>query len=65
MKSVFANLEVVLGLLMMGFILPLLHPRDGGRVAAFILVPMGVVLIVHGIKRVLRFEKKESQDRKD
>jgi energy-converting hydrogenase Eha subunit C len=61
-KSVLANIELVIGLLMMGFILPLLHPRYWQQaIVAFILVAIGAVLLVDGFRRVLRYEN----DKKD
>jgi hypothetical protein len=57
-KSILANIELVIGLLMMGFILPLLHPRYWQQgVVAFVLVATGAVLLVDGFRRVLRYEK--------
>jgi small neutral amino acid transporter SnatA (MarC family) len=59
-KAVLANIELVIGLLMMGFLLPLLasrDPRPAGRVIAFVLVALGLAMIIDGFRRVLRYEK--------
>jgi hypothetical protein len=65
-KSVIANLEVLLGILMMPFLLPMLRPRYWQQsVISFIFVAIGVTLIVHGLRRVVRLEKEDSRDRHD
>jgi small neutral amino acid transporter SnatA (MarC family) len=67
MKSVLANIELVVGLFMMGFLLPLLAPRDprlSSRVLAFFLVALGLAMLIDGFRRVLRYENDDDGSKK-